>query len=225
MLQGIKQTAAHVQQGARQPVQGARGPAADGGGAAALYVYDPAVAGALDARAVAAGQAAEKHLQVVEGAVCLMARCREDHAARTGWALLCQCATVPAAHHDGMLDHHLIRALQESIGPGGCCHAAAGRCRSFWVQEAVSIRPGAALPTWLLFQLLAAGGRAPEALVLAQAAAAAAPHDADAAALAALAAVVDSAVAAGGGGAVSASQVRRAAADVWLWRLLASQPA
>lgn len=68
MLQGIQQAAAHVQPGSRQPVQGAHSQSADGTGAAALYMYDPVVAGALDARAAAAGHAAEKHLQVIEGA-------------------------------------------------------------------------------------------------------------------------------------------------------------
>ena len=43
----------------------------------------------------------------------------------------------------------------------------------------MSLRPEAALPTWLLLQLLAAGGRAADAMALADAAAAAAPHDAD----------------------------------------------
>lgn len=88
------------------------------------------------------------------------------------------------------------------------------------------MRPGATLPTWLLFQLLAAGGWPAEALALARTAAAAAPHNADAAALAALAAVADSAAAAdGGGGAGGASQVRRAAGAVWLWQTLGLHPA
>jgi hypothetical protein len=79
VLQGIKQAAVHVQQGSRQPVQGAHNQAAGSSEAAALYTYDPAVAGALDARAVAAGHAAEKHLQVVEGADSLcMNRCRKS---------------------------------------------------------------------------------------------------------------------------------------------------
>ena len=81
MLQGFQQAAAHVQPESRQPVQGAHGQASDGG-AAAPYMYDPAVAGALDARAAAAGLAAEKHLQVVEGAASLDSCRRAEHVPR-----------------------------------------------------------------------------------------------------------------------------------------------
>lgn len=51
----------------------------------------------------------------------------------------------------------------------------------------MTLRPGAPLLTWLLFQLLAASGRAADASALAAAAAAAAPHEADMQALVALA--------------------------------------
>lgn len=81
---------------------------------------------------------------------------------------------------------------------------------SVTLQEAVALQPGASLPTWLLFQLLAASGRAAKATGLAAAAAAATPHDADAQALVALAWAADSVAVATSGSDADGMQVIRA---------------